>query len=293
MKTLDVQARIRLKNILFCTDLSDAATAAFPYAAGLARHFGSKLYALHVKPWDQLEEFANQWRQLSEADTRQEINELFEGSPGIDSEVLVEKNELWHSVESVIQQKQIDLVVLGTRGRSGLAKVLLGSAAEEIIRRAPCPVLSVGPHASTLLLGGGGIAQILYATDFSPESIAAAPYAISLAQEYQAHLTLLHVLADSQTGDLPTSQQFAASSERRLRELVPQEVELWCEPRFVIGHGSAGETILQVAEHRKADLIVLGVRRAAGVPGAATHLPIATAHKVVSHARCPVLTVRG
>ena len=139
---------------------------------------------------------------------------------------MIKDGELWGSVGSVIETKQIDLVVLGTRGRSGLARLLLGSAAEEIFRRAPCPVLTVGPHASTLLLRGGGVAHILYASDFSPESVAAAPYAISLAQEYQAHLTLLHAIIDPKTGDLVQSKELVPSSERLLRDLVPSEAEL-------------------------------------------------------------------
>jgi nucleotide-binding universal stress UspA family protein len=68
---------------------------------------------------------------------------------------------------------------------------------------------------------------------------------------------------------------------------------LWREPHFVVEHGPIAETVLEVAKERKADLIVLGVHHPSGFPGAATHLPIAIAHKVVTHAECPVLTVRG
>jgi nucleotide-binding universal stress UspA family protein len=76
-------------------------------------------------------------------------------------------------------------------------------------------------------------------------------------------------------------------------KLVPPEAEMWCELHFAVEHGPAAEKILEVAKQRKADLIVLGVRRPSGFPGAATHLPMATAHKVFTHAACPVLTVRG
>ena len=78
-----------------------------------------------------------------------------------------------------------------------------------------------------------------------------------------------------------------------LRNLVPPDAELWCEPKCVVERGDSAEKILDVAGRTTADLIVLGVRKPGGVAGAATHLPIATAHKIVSHARCPVLTVRG
>ncbi len=82
------------------------------------------------------------------------------------------------------------------------------------------------------------------------------------------------------------------SSEQLLRKLIPPEAELWCEPRLALEQGPATEKILEVASRKKADLIVLGVHRR-DFAGMATHLPIATAHKVVTHARCPVLTVRG
>lgn len=116
---------------------------------------------------------------------------------------------------------------------------------------------------------------------------------MSLAQEFQARLTLLHVIPEERPGDLILPGDQAASSAQRLHKLVPAEAELWCGPHFVVEAGPAAEKILEVAEKRNADLIVLGVHRPSGFPGAATHLPIAIAHKVVSQANCPVLTVRG
>jgi nucleotide-binding universal stress UspA family protein len=153
--------------------------------------------------------------------------------------------------------------------------------------------LTIGPHSHANPPRGGEFTEILYATDFSAESLNAAPYAISLAEEFQARLTLLHVIAEEKPGDLILPRELLASSERRLHEIFPAEAEPWCVPQFVVEKGAAAEKILEVAERRKADLIVLGVRRPSGFPGAATHLPIATAHKVVAQATCPVLTVRG
>jgi nucleotide-binding universal stress UspA family protein len=135
--------------------------------------------------------------------------------------------------------------------------------------------------------------QILYATDLAAEFPAAAPYAISLAQENQAHLTLLHVIPGPKTGDLVQPVQIAGSLERRLREFVPQGDELWCEPVCLVEEGEPVEKILEVAMRRNADLIVLGARPAKGMLGAATHLNAGTVHKVVLQAKCPVLTIRG
>jgi nucleotide-binding universal stress UspA family protein len=153
-------------------------------------------------------------------------------------------------------------------------------------------VLTVGPHSSAYRAAGGQFREILYATDFSPESQGAAAYAVSLAQEFQARLILLHVIPELEAGDLVTAADVTMSSEKLLRKLVPPEAEAWCKPEYFVERGDPAAKILEFANLRETDLIVLGVRREKGVPGAATHLPIATAHKIVSHAACPVLTVR-
>jgi nucleotide-binding universal stress UspA family protein len=291
METIATQTRIQLKNILYCTDFSDAATNALPFAAGFARHFGSKLIGSFVRLLDQ-----NRWEVPAPDESTEgypwvRIHNQFDQFPGIQNEVLIGEGDLWRSVKAVIKEKEVDLVVVGTRGRTGFKKLLLGSAAENIFRRAPCAVLTVGPHAPRQPSHEGEISEILYAADFRPESMVAAAYAISLAQEYQAHLTLLHVIAEHKTGDLVTPEQIQKATEQRLHELVRPESELWCEPHCIVGQGAAADEILTLAEQRNTDLIVLGVRRPSGA--AETHLPIATAHKVVSHATCPVLTVRG
>jgi nucleotide-binding universal stress UspA family protein len=282
MKMLDTETRIQLKNVLFLTDFSPAADAAAPYAAEVAKRFGAKLYALHVQTpiinpmtepatWAVLEKAAEE-----EAATHRAT--LLNSFPGQQTEALIREG---------------GLIVLGTRGRSGLAKFFLGSAAEEIFRKAPCPVLTVGPFSPGQPERSAKFFEIVYATDFSNQSVAAASYALSIAQEFQAHLTLLHVIAADKAGELVRSEELVNSAERRLRDLIPPDVDLWCEPRFVVKLGSAAEKILEVAQERNANLIVLGLRRPGGFPGAATHLPIATAHRVVSHAHCPVLSVRG
>jgi nucleotide-binding universal stress UspA family protein len=297
MKTIDTRTRIQLKNILFLTDFSPAADAAIPFATEVAGRFGAKLYALHVRTpavnpmtepatWVALEKAAN----AEAAAQRDTLRRSFEG---LDPRVSVREGDLWCALEEEIERNKIDLIVLGTRGRSGIQKLILGSEAEEIFRRAPCAVLTVGPMSSAVLANGGRISEIVYATDFSAESVSAAAHALSLAQEFQAHLTLVHVIANEAPGDLVHPEELVNSSTRLLRNLVPPDAELWCEPRFVVMQGPAAEMILQVAKERHADLIVLGIRRPSGFPGAATHLPIATAHKVITHAACPVLTARG
>ena len=297
MKTIDAGTRVQLNNILFLTDFSPAADAAIPYAADLAKRFGANLYALHVQnpvinpmtepaTWAVLEKAA-------EAETKMQRETLLKSFPDLQPKVLIQEGGLWSTLLSVVEENKIDFIVLGTRGRSGIGKFFLGSIAEEIFRRAPCAVMTVGPRSAGESARKGKISEIVYATNFSTESVPAASYALSLAQEFQAHLTLLHVIGDQDPDDLVHSRELVKSSEFLLRNLIPSAAELWCEPGFAVEQGSPAEKILEVANRRKADLIVLGVHRPSGFPGAATHLPIATAHKVVSNAPCPVLTVRG
>jgi nucleotide-binding universal stress UspA family protein len=92
------------------------------------------------------------------------------------------------------------MLVLGTHGRSGVGKLLIGSVAEEVFRRAACPVLSIGPKVSQQPAGEIQFHNILFATDFSENSLAALPYAISLAEEDQAQLTLLYVIGQPAAG---------------------------------------------------------------------------------------------
>lgn len=289
--------RLEIKNVLFPTDFSAAGDAAIPYAAKVVGRFGAKLHALHVRPpvinpmtepasWPVLERAA----QEEAAAQRQTLLSAF---PGIETDVMIEEGNFWDILKTSIERHKIDLIVLGTRGRSGAGKFFLGSRAEEIFRQAPCAVLTVGPHAHGAPPRGGEFTEILYATDFSAAAEAAAPYAISLAQEFQAHLTLLRVVAPEKAGELVNAGDIMGAAERRLQKIVPREAELWCEPRFAVEQGPAAERILVVAKERKADLIILGARRPSGFPGAASHLPMSTAHKVVSEATCPVLTVRG
>jgi nucleotide-binding universal stress UspA family protein len=297
MKAMEARSRVQFKNILFTTDFSPAASAAVPFATELTKRYGAKLHALYVRPpivnpmtppltWDGLEEAA------AIEDTRHE-KELTSAFAGIQPDILIKEGDIWSSLTAALEEKNIDLIVLGTRGRSGISKIVLGSIAEEILRQAPCPVLTVGPNTPAPSKRLGEISKILFATDFSAESNAAAGYAVSLAQECQAYLTLLHVIKAPKAGDLVGAGDLEKSSTQLLHNLLPPEAELWCVPEYLVEQGNPADKILEVATRTGAELIVLGVRQPRGFPGAATHLPIATAHKVVSHAGCPVLTVRG
>jgi len=154
MKILEMPARVQIKNVLFATDFSDAATAAIPYAKEFAKRFGAKLFALHVMtPVVNPMTEPTAWPALIEASEREAKRQkeaLLKEFKGIQPEVFIEEGGLWPILESTIEHNQIGLIVLGTHGRHGLKKMLLGSVAE-ILRKAPCAVLTVGPNLPTLL----------------------------------------------------------------------------------------------------------------------------------------------
>ena len=301
MRTAETQAPEKIstpavKAILFATDFSDSAKRAQSYATSLANRFRAKLYVVHANEPPNYALRPENWRDANAA-TAAEMRELQKSLtavfPGLESHCFVDEGSAWQAVESALGKNKIDLIVLGTRGRTGVGKLLLGSQAEEILRRAPCPVLTVGPNSQPMTGKENELSEVLYATDFSPASQAAAPYAVSMALALQAHLNLLHVVEEPKVGELVRAEEVLSSSERLLHSLVPDEAKFWREPRFFAERGASAEKIIEVAERVHAGLIVLGVRKPAGAPGAATHLGIGVAHKVVSGANCPVLTVRG
>ncbi len=288
-------ARAKFQNILLATDFSGSANTAVAYAAGLARSFGAKLYAMHVQEPINYALPVQEWQSL-ELTRELEIDFLFEAvrreSPEITPHIVLGEGTVWRAVEDAVTKYEIDLVVVGTRGRTGIGKALLGSVAEEIMRHASCPVLTVGPRVCQAKGRRGKMASILFATDFGAASLEAARIAISLAEENEARLTLLHVIDNRKAHEMRMPVDADDSCERQLRALVSDEAAMWCEPHYIVQHGWPAEKILEEADAREADLIVLGVHNPKGVPGAASHLPMATVHNVIAHATAPVLTVR-
>lgn len=291
---------ISLKNILFLTDFSEPSEAAMPFALAVARHYGATVYALNVvvpaafaytSP-----ELARTMIEAQEENAKLSMNRVQACFGGVDKETIIERGiDVWSAVRQAIQEHHVDLIVVGTHGRTGATKLLLGSVAEDIFRRSPVPVLTIGPEVRSSVHTGGRFHRVLLASDFSAASAAAAPYALSLAQENGARVLLMHVIRkpDSRNGSEETKYQLSvAEAIQRLYDTVPNDVQLATVPEVAVEYGDPAERILAVAREKRADLIVLGLRDTAGHIGAATHLERATAHKIVAHANCPVLTVR-
>jgi len=297
VNTAATRTQARFRNILYATDFSKAAAQAIPYVRKIAEHYDSNLVTLYVRPpvVNPMTEPITWAADVDEAkaqddEHRQEVLNTF---AGIRTQVLIEEGVLQACLDSAIEKNNTDLVVIGTRGRTGLGKLLLGSVAEQIFRTVSCPVLTVGPHSGSFHEHSGELREILYATDLSPESRAAAPYALSLAEEFQSRLILMHVIPDKDPEDLVAPVNVKPALEKLLREVVPPEAAARCKPEYIVESGDPADMILEFARLREMDLIVLGVRPEKGAPGAETHhLPTAIAYKIVSHAECPVLTVR-
>ena len=304
MQTIETKPSVSFKNILLATDFSSISRSALAYAASIANRYRSKIYVVHViapeprMPVPVLPELDRDRLQAELA-----MQEFVNGDEleQIRYDTLLPRGAIWPELSELIESDEIDLLVVGTHGRAGLKKVILGSVAEELFRQARCPVLTIGPAVPELT--GRGFRRILLATDFGPASLQALTYAFSLAQESQGALTLLHVLPPTPTveitpywhvgADVVERQETARRiALERLTQLIPPEKTLASDPELVVGFGPVSPEIVRIAAASHADLIVIGVNRAASVR-VSVHLPWATAYAVVGHAQCPVLTVRG
>jgi nucleotide-binding universal stress UspA family protein len=300
MKSVEAGRRIALSNVLFATDFSPHSDLALPYAAAIARHYGAKLYGAHVvSSEDYLFTAPDLWPAHMEQEQRlhsEVVLRIDQNLGAIPHESLFGVGEITTVISRFIEERSIDLLVVGTHGRTGARKVLVGSIAEKLFRQSLCPVLGVGPNVSGKSESEIQFRRILFATNFGRESLAALPYALSFAEEDQSELVLLHVVGQPSAG-ITNAEEVKASLTTQLEALVPPEAHAWCRPVCAVefGHQFArpAERIVDVARERVADLIVLGVRASRSAISTVTHLTHTTAQHILAHASCPVLTVRG
>lgn len=291
MKTPLASRQILLKSVLFATDFSAASMRALPYATGIAKQYGAKLYVAHVVPIESYllgDEQAVERLQRARQDAESHLSNIVQSQSvaAIPVTTLLDNGDIWAVLSEFIDRYSVDLLVVGTTGRTGLGKVLLGSVAEEAIRESRCPVMTVGPKTPDE--AATNLERILCASDFSEDSLLATAYAFSCAEQFRAQLTLLHVILTR-----PESPYEDAQIARvRLSEIVALYTRLVMAPNVVVEMGPPAHMILKVAADLKTNLVVIGARGAGGVARLASHFG-SIAHKVVSHAPCPVLTVGG
>ena len=284
------------KNILVATDFSPASDQALEYAVSLARRYSSAIYLTHIILPDGYPmvspEFTASSLQQKHAEAEKKFRELLKSGRllAVPYKAVIQEGNLWPAIEQLVEKYQIDLVVVGTHGMGGVQKILIGSGAEEIFRKAKVPVLTVGPSTEKEPMYEQEFKNILFATDFGKSAEREVAYAFSLAQEHYSRLRLVHVLPHPEAFGKDVLPWEKEKSEARLRELVPAGTELHCKLDFEVAVGKPAEEILRIAAETKADLIVMGAKARGTFAG---NLPNTKAYQVVCGARCPVLTVRS
>ena len=282
---------VHLRNILFATDFSEYARQALPYVTSLGHKFGSTVYLCHVVTPSQLMIGAPEAAPyLYEALHKRSGEELTEMArlpelKELKTKAILASGTFEDELIKAVNENQIDLIVVGTHGRTGIRRLVLGSVAEQICRMATCPVLSVGPDI--VLPEKGELRRILVPTDFSEESTQILPYVLDIARKYGATITFLHVIPLDAAVNI-NARLLAEDARRTLRRAFARECAGHA-PQFLIEFGSPAEAILRAAAENKADLIAMGIRHAFA-PG--IHLRSGVAYQVMARANCPVLTCR-
>jgi len=291
---------LRIEKILCPVDFSEYSVKAFEYAQSLAQHYGAKLLLQHVVqpltslyPYHVFPDTFNQvfWKLETSADTK--LSELMSGRllAGFETERFVHRGLVPDCILAFAESRATDLIVMGTHGRHGFDHLTMGSVTEKVLRKAHCPVLVVHKPTHDFInpddaLEPVRLKKMLYCTDFSEYSDRALTYALSLAMEYNADLTLLHVLEDLPPGD--SLEESVAAVTRKLENLAPPESVDWCKVNTAVRVGKPFQQILQISLEAGTDLVVMGVRGRNAVDLA---LFGSTTHRVIQLGSCPVLAV--
>lgn len=305
---------VSIRRILCPTDFSDFSRRAFQHAIRLARWKRCELVALHVNepahppPWAR----GSSRGALSDADARRHVSEKLQAfveqarPAGVKVRPVVGEGRDVDEILKQVRAQAVDLLVMGTHGRGGFERLLLGSVAEKVLRKADCPVIVVpSPHAgagdeeSTTRKAGAPYRHILCPVDFSETSIAALRHAVDLAKEAsragRARLTILHVLEfmeeprEFRHFSVPEfHRQLAEDAIHRLLAMFPMTTRTRLGIDGVVLTGKAHAGIVTLAEDLLSDLIVMGVR---GHAAADRALFGSTAQHVTRGADCPVLTI--
>jgi len=282
--------------ILVATDLSDL-DHLMPFAFEQASETGARLILLHVLSaaaaltadasgmphydtagaFEVSEQMMRPWCDLA---ARQ----------GMRCDALAREGHPADQIAAAVRQFHADRVLLGTRSRSKIGKLLIGSVAEQVLRSVYLPVITVGPEAH-LPVAQDAERAVLYATTLGETSRPSAALACGIAAAQNAPLVLLHVLPpipEMQRKGLPTGIDSAAMHE--LRQLAAETGAGCCsavEP--VVAHGNPAVEILALAQERQASLIVLGATQRSAFENL---MRDRTVYRVLAHARCPVMTLR-
>jgi len=312
-ETLSQAAAVRFERILVATDFSESSVRSIPYVLELAKQYGSEVFLAHAMPLvrepiplERLPEDLDPVRAQAERRMKDLIQTCDVSKFAYHA--IIENGPPAKVITWMAERENVDLLVLGTHGRSGIGKLTLGSVAEEVLRLVPVPVLTIGQHVPPTITNAPRFERILFATDFGAGAAKALPFALALVEKYGARLILLHIVPPiTIVDDSPSGfggpvylgengKDWVArkkqESVRKLLDIMPAEAKLPHAPEYLVETDSAAEGILIAASTNRVDLIVMGVHNVAS-PRAAAHAAWSVIHQVISKARCPVLTVRG
>ena len=271
---------INIKRILCPTDLSPHSGKAVHYAAALARAHDAELVFFHCTP---------------DIDGEEQLRaSVLEQAPSIDARwrlIAVTAGDIGEAIMMQAQVDSVDMIVMRSRRRPHRA-ALLGSTAESVCRGAPCPVLVMHNDEQEIV---DNPKRVLVAYDFSDYSELALKYGLSIAQEHQAQVHLLHVLPPRSVSE-PEIAWFPVGGEsayhtaaRRLQRVVPPEVNLWCDVKTAVSEGHPYREILNYAEKNEIDLISVGAH---GAGFGMRALFGSNVDRVLRQSPCPVLVAR-
>ncbi|HWB86593.1 MAG TPA: universal stress protein [Bryobacteraceae bacterium] len=288
-----------IDTILCPVDFSEFSEKAYDYAYSLARHYKAKLFILHVvEPLIPVYRgylsptFVDDVCARQDADAQEQMQNLEarQKSEKVESEALVQWGFVPDSIISFAEEHKVDLIVMGTHGRRGLDRLTMGSTTERVLRKAPCAVLAVRQPMWDFVRPASledpvRLRKVLCCTDFSESSPRALEYAFSLASQYQAEVTVLHVIEHGK--DDPEAREQATKC---IEEVIPPEVRNWATVVPYVRTGKPYQEINLHATQTQSDLIVMGVR---GRNALDIALFGSTTSRVIQLGPCPVLVVRN
>jgi nucleotide-binding universal stress UspA family protein len=293
-----------IQRILCPIDFSDFSARAFRHALSLAEHYRAGLVALHdVEMWKYPYaeyaatdggDYANLRKSLHQGgrDHLQEfVNQYCR--EGIHAELAICEGRAPDAILSFAEREKFDLIVMGTHGRRGFDRLVIGSTTDRVMRKASRPVLAVcQPPRDAVAAGESAqyvhyLNRILICTDFSENSDRALGYAISVAEEYRAELTVMHVVEEAPSE--ATREDLLATVTRQLEKLIPAERHQSIKVKTAVRTGKPYERIVEYAREAEIDLVTMGVY-GAGVLDRAIFG--STTYRVIQLGPCPVLAVR-
>ncbi|QHS50974.1 universal stress protein [Edaphobacter sp. 12200R-103] len=294
MPLIEEPVTVAVQKILLAADFTPSSEKALSFARALALRFSSSIEIAHVFDPSVVTSYeeaiiglpVNERRQIANENLNRWRNDL--SASGLNTRTTLSEGHrpFAHLLQSAKDHKA-DLIVAGTQSKTGIERLMLGSTAEQLVRNAQCPVVTVGPNCKPVADGPFRPHAIVFATDFSPEAAKAASYALSFAEDSGARLYFCHVV-EPQTDPGLKAEFSDKELQAMMTRLIPEHAFDWCSPECVVQRGDVAKTVLELAEKFHADLIVLGARKASfWLP----HLQRGVTPNLLAHALCPVMTI--